>query len=398
VNGQRAEAVSARAAVSEEVRLLAVLVSLLTLGLVDAQLLAPILLEVATELSVPPSWVGRTVSGYAAAAALAALLVGPLSDAHGRKRYLVLGAGVFALGSALVAVAPSFALFAGGRVVTGAGAGVISALVVATIADLVPYERRGRAMGWVATAYFAAPTGGVFVAAWVADLFGWRTNYAAFTALGALCAVSVLLGFREPPRNESAPRRGGYLRFLKRRSTAAGALSAFFVTGGLTGFLLFLGAYLGVQFGLSVTEVGSVFLLCGIAGLFGALGAGRVADRLGNLRLARGGSFVLGAVLLVVPQVRGVALYLVLGLVGLAAASRMAPLQSLVTELVDRESRGAYVALRNTLSQAGNASAAALGATLFERGFSYVCWMAAGFSFAALVLLLLVDEPRRAEG
>lgn len=398
VNGEGTEILAARSGLSQEIRLLAVLVSLLMLGLVDAQLLAPILLAVAEELGVSASWVGRTVSGYAVAAALAALVVGPLSDRRGRKPFLVLGGAVFAVGSAAVAASPSFSVFALGRVVTGAGAGVISALVVAAIADLVPYERRGRAMGWVATAYFAAPILGVPVAAWVADLSGWRTNYVAFCVLGLACAATVLFQFREPKPAGSSSRRGGYLRFLRARDTAAGALSAFFVTGGLTGFLLFLGAYLGERFGLSVTEVGLVFLLCGVAGLFGALGAGRIADRFGNLRLARGGSFVLALALVVVPRFAGLALYLALAVVGLAAASRMAPLQSLVTELVDKESRGAYVALRNTLSQSGNAAAAALAATLYERGFVHVCWMAAGFSLAALLLLLLIEEPRRAEG
>ena len=253
-------------------------------------------------------------------------------------------------------------------------------------------------MGWVATAYFAAPVLGVPVASWVADLLGWRTNYVVFTALGGLSAGAVLLWFREPARPGGPSRRGGYLRFVRARSTAAGALSAFFVTGGVTGFLLFLGAYLGQRFGLSVTQIGFVFLLSGAAGLVGALGTGRVADRFGNLRIARGGSFALAVLLFAVPALQGVALYATLGLVGLAVASRMAPLQSLVTELVDKESRGAYVAFRNTLSQAGNAAAAALAATLFERGFDTVCWMAAGFSLGALLLLLFVDDPRGTEG
>jgi predicted MFS family arabinose efflux permease len=389
-----------------EARAVAVLVSLLTLGLLDAQLLAPILAAVAESLAVSESSVGTTVTGYALAAAVAALVVGPLSDRYGRKRFLV-GAGLaFALGSLLVSRAVGLYDFGVARVLTGASAGVLSALVVSAIADAVPYERRGRAMGWVAAAYFAAPVLGVPVAAWIADGLGWRTNYWVLTVFGVGLAALVHLGIQESARSTTSARAaaavgrnpiGRYLGYLRRRSTAACALSAFFVTGGLTGFLLFLGAYLQHRFSLSLTQVGLVFLLCGIASLVGAFSAGRISDRVGKLPLALGGCVGLATVLLALPFAEGAVLYFILALVGLTAASRVAPLQSLVTELVSAEDRGAYVALRNTLSQCGNASAAAVAAVVYPYGFEYVCWLAAGFSAAAFGLLLLIEEPSRVE-
>ena len=37
--------------------------------------------------------------------------------------------------------------------------------------------------------------------------------------------------------------------------------------------------------------------------------------------------------------------------------------------------------------------AAALAATLYERGFEYVCWMTSAFAIVALILMLFIDEP-----
>lgn len=394
-DGDRVEVVGQANAVPAETRVVSVLVSLLALGLVDNQLLAPILPEIAASLGTSEVSVGRSVIGYAIAAALAALIVAPLSDASGRRRFLIAAGGVFGFGSLLVVGASSFALFLGARAVTGAAAGIISALVVAAIADVVPYERRGRAMGWVATAYFAAPVLGVPIAAWIADRAGWRTNYVVFAAVAGIVTVAVALWFDEPERHGRAVRSPlGYIRFLKEgRSTAAAAFSAFFVTGGLTGFLLFLGAYLRSEFGLSLTQVGLVFFITGIASLIGALSAGWLADRVGKLRVALAGSAALALFLIVVPETMGGFLYITLGLVGLSAAARVAPLQSLVTQLVSAEERGAYVALRNTLSQIGSATAAGLASVLYEYGFHYICWMTSAFSIAALVLLLFIDEP-----
>jgi predicted MFS family arabinose efflux permease len=378
------------------------LIGLLMLGLVDNQILSPILPEIASSFRVGVGRVGVTVSGYALAAAAAALIVGPLSDRLSRRPFLV-GAGVtFGLASLGAFVSPSFLVFASARVLAGASAGVISALVVASIADRVPYGRRGRAMGWVASAYFAAPILGVPVGSWLADQFGWRALYVLFAGMAALLALALTVWLMERPREPSEVGSlgrpsafVGYGRFLKNKVTAAGAVSAFFVSGGISGFIVYLGAYLQREFGLSLTAVGMVFLLSGAASLVGALGAGRLSDRVGKRAVAIWGSVALGGLILAVPFLGGgLPLYAGLGLVGLAAASRVAPLQSLVTELVSREVRGAYVALRNTLSQLGIAVAAAAGASLFAwRGFTAVCILAGIFSLVAALILRWVEEP-----
>lgn len=378
---------------SDEARVIAVLVGVLGLGLVDNQVISPLLPDIAESLETTNGWVGRTVSGYAVAAAVAGLIVGPLSDRAGRRRFLVGASLVLGLAGGLAASTPGFLGFVLARVLAGTGAGIVSALAVAAIADAVPYGRRGRAMGWVASAYFAAPILGVPVAAWVADGYGWRANYVAFAVLGCAFAFAVHAWFQESAPAKTEMRRRSYFSFFGSRSTALAAISAFFVTGGLTGFLLFLGAFLRESVGLTLTEVGVVFLLSGVASLGGAVGAGRLSDRAGKLPVALGGSLALSALLVIVPRVNGLALYGILGLVGLSAAARVAPLQSVVTELVSPEARGAYLALRNTLSQLGSATAAVLAATLYDRGFEYVCWLTAAFSMVAFGLLLGIEEP-----
>ena len=370
------------------------LLSLLGLGVLDSQILAPVLPEIARSFGTSESAIGGTVSGYAIAAAISALVVGPLSDSHGRKPFLVLAGVIVSFGSLLIVLASTFVAFAVARLVIGVGAGIVSALVVAAIGDFVPYERRGRAMGWVAAAYFSAPILGVPIAAVLADRFGWRVNYLAFGIIGSILALAVALWFRDATKRSQTIRRRNYARFLKDRSTAAGAFAAFFVTGGLTGFLLYLGAYLQSRFHLTLTELGLVFLIAGVSSSVGALLAGRIADRMGKIRVAVYGSATLAILLVIIPFVSSFVLYVMLGLVGLAAAARVAPLQSLVTELVNHDERGAYVALRNTFSQGGNATAAAIGGVVYESSFVYLCWMTAGFSVTALLLLLLIEEPK----
>lgn len=384
-----------------EVRATASLLALLLLGLVDNQILSPVLREIASSFQVSIGRVGATVTGYALAAATAALIIGPLSDRFGRRSFL-LGAGLtFGTGSAIALFSPAFSVFAVARVVAGASAGVISALVVATIADRVPYERRGRAMSWVASAYFAAPIVFVPAASWLADRFSWRALYVFFALSAVVSTAAFRTWVKKGTTEENGETHGakkvrvGYLAFLRKKSTAAGVFSAFFVSGGITVFILYLGAYLGERFGLSVTSIGLVFLLSGAASLAGALGAGPLSDRVGKRPVAIVGSLALVVLVLAVPRFDGgVILYATLGLTGLAAASRVAPLQSLVTELVSQNDRGAYVALRNTLSQLGIAAAASAGAVLYAQGgYSHICYLSAVLSLLAAASLGLIEEP-----
>lgn len=379
------------------------LIGLLMLGLVDNQILSPIIPDIASSLAVTVGRVGLTVSGYALAAAVAGLVIAPLSDRGARRPFLGLAAATFTLASLAAFFSSSFLVFAGARVVAGASAGVISALVVASIGDRVPYERRGRVMVWVATAYVGAPILGAALGSLLVALWSWRALYLLFGVAAATLVFSVLRFYRDlPPLEENHVRRlrvsqmlRNYWGFLQSRNTAAGALSAFFVSGGLTAFMTYLGAYLSGEFGFKTRTIFLIFMLSGGAALLGALAAGGWSDRIGKRPVAVAGSLALAVFVLLVPQLgSGILLYLGLGLTGLAAASRMAPLQALVTGLVNREARGAYVALRNTLSQLGIAVAAAVGASLFTvKGYGAVCVLAASFSAVAAILLLWVEEP-----
>ena len=160
--------------------------------------------------------------------------------------------------------------------------------------------------------------------------------------------------------------------------------------------MTYLGAYLSAEFGFETSTIFLIFMVSGAAALVGAVVAGRFSDRIGKRPVALWGSVALAVFILLVPRLgSGITLYIGLGFAGLAAASRMAPLQALVTGLVNREARGAYVALRNALSQLGIAVSAATGAALFTvRGYGAVCIFAATFSVIAALLLLWVEEPR----
>jgi predicted MFS family arabinose efflux permease len=164
-------------AMASKTRLFILLLGIFMLGLTDVQILAPILPKLAQEFSVTVAVMGTAVSAYAIAAALWALVVGPLSDRIGRLIFLRAAAFVFA-GAAIIAYfAMRFEHYVAARIFAGLAGGTISACVFAQAADLFDYTARGRAMGWLGAIYFIAAVIAVPLGAWITAAWGWRVLY-----------------------------------------------------------------------------------------------------------------------------------------------------------------------------------------------------------------------------
>ena len=94
-----------------------------------------------------PLWLGLAMGIYGLTQGLLQLPFGMASDRFGRKRVIVLGLIVFALGSFWAAAATDLTHLLLGRSLQGAGA--VSAAVTAMLADLTRDEVRTRAMAWL---------------------------------------------------------------------------------------------------------------------------------------------------------------------------------------------------------------------------------------------------------
>ena len=106
----------------------------------------------------------------------AALLVtaGRTADRLGRRRIFFGGLGVFTLGSALCALAPSVALLIAGRVVQGVGAAAMVPSSVGLLLAAFPTERRSQIVAlWGGVGALAVATGPSLGAALI-SLGGWR--------------------------------------------------------------------------------------------------------------------------------------------------------------------------------------------------------------------------------
>jgi len=192
----------------------AVLVALLSLnfGIVffDRNALNFLMPFVKPDLDLSNTQVGILASGLSLTWAMAAFVIGIVSDRTGsRKGILVIATIAFSLCSFLSGIAGSFALLLGARLLMGVSEGGIMPISQTMLATEVSPERRGLAMG-VAQNFgsnllgsFAAP---VLLVAF-AKMFSWHHAFFLAGIPGLITAGLMWWIIREPERE--APRAAG---------------------------------------------------------------------------------------------------------------------------------------------------------------------------------------------
>jgi predicted MFS family arabinose efflux permease len=375
---------------------------LLFLGLADNQMIAALLPSLVKSFGISVSTAGLLVVVYSLAAAVAAFFSGTLSDHYGRRRFLLAGVAFFAVASFASSQSGTLNELMLARALTGLAAGTLSTCSITFAADWFPYNVRGRAIGLISSAYFAAPILGVPIAAQIADRFGWRRAFLFFAALAVVTALATL---RLPlerlnPRPSAEMLRTAaraFRSFLTRRDTAAALVIAFLVSGGLVGFITYIGQWLNSSFGLPTRTIGWVFMLGGIVAVGSAPLGGILSDRWGKRAVSIASNVLLAVAVAFVPFLPwGLGLLGAFALASLGAAFRQGPLTALMTEMVPAPQRGSFIALRNISSQMGIGATAYVGGVLFQRsGYAAVTSLCAVMTAVVVVLLAThIVEPQ----
>jgi EmrB/QacA subfamily drug resistance transporter len=162
---------------------------MLSIGLVaiDATILATAVPAVVSDLGGFTSFPWM-FSIYLLAQAISVPLYGKLADVYGRKPLMLLGVGLFLVGSLLCGIAWSMPALIAFRLVQGLGAGAVQPIGMTILGDIYSLEERATVQGYVASVWAVAsligPTlGGIF-----SDTIGWRWIFFVNLPLGLLAA------------------------------------------------------------------------------------------------------------------------------------------------------------------------------------------------------------------
>jgi DHA1 family bicyclomycin/chloramphenicol resistance-like MFS transporter len=235
------------------------------IGPLTIDMYLPALPSMTRDLGTTASAGQLTLTGTLVGLALGQLVIGPLSDALGRRRPLLAGTALHVLASLLVLVAPTVAVLGALRVVQGVGAAAGAVIAIAVVRDL--YD--GRAAATMLSRLFlvlgAAPVLAPTIGGEILRFTSWRGVFALLAAYGVLMLVVGWATLREtlpPERRRSAGIRGtvrGYGELFHDRAYVGLVMVAGLTMAGLFSYVSGSAFVYQGEFGLDEQQFGLLF-------------------------------------------------------------------------------------------------------------------------------------------
>ncbi|MFG3497074.1 MFS transporter [Streptomyces sp. NPDC047928] len=260
----------------------------------DEFIIAGVLKTIAADLDVSVSAAGQLVTVFAVVYALGAPTLAVVFERFPKRAVMVVGLLVFVVANAAAAVAPGYWVLMAARVLAALAAAIVTSAAFTTTAMGAPEGMQGRYLGVVTAGMTAALFTGVPLGSWLGGAFGWRATFWLIAAVGLVAALGLAVTAPKIAGSTPAPlrerlgplRNGAVLRLVTVTFLAA--------SGGLM-FYTYLGEFTDEVANGDYGLLSVMLFIVGVAGLAGALLAGRAADALGpqrSLRLVIGGHAV----------------------------------------------------------------------------------------------------------
>ena len=345
----------------------------------QTMIMTPILPIVQAQFEVPSVYLGTLVSAYSIMLGLCALVTGPLSDAAGRRRILMIGTGAMCVTLFLHYFVTDYVSLLVIRILSGMAAGILSGVAPAYIGDHFPPERRGWANGVVMTAIAMGQIVGIPGGTLLADRFDFAAPFVFFSIPMVLSFVLVCTLAQQPavartPISSigSVIRRYADMFTTPATAAAIGAYSMMFM--GIAFYVIYLVVWIKEAFGVTGGDIASLFVVSGIASVIVGPWAGRLSDRIGRKVMVVSaclGLFVLMSLTTIVMTDFWVAYPLFFTIMVLVSA-RMGPFQAMLSEIVPAERRGSLMSLSIATGQlAMGICSAAAGIVYTQVGYVF---------------------------
>jgi len=311
------------------VQLVLVLGALIALGPLTIDMYLPAFPRIRDDLGASDSAVQLTLTGMLLGLAVGQLVIGPLSDAFGRRRPLVVGICMHAGASVLCALAPTVAVLASVRVLQGFSGAAISVVSMAIVRDLFEGVAVARLMSRLMLVIGLAPIIAPSIGGLVLKVTTWRGIFVVLACAAVVLVVVAAVGVREtlpPERRRPAGVRSSLAAYRSLLSDHVFVALAFIGGTMLAAMFAYVsGASFVLQdgFGLDAQTFGLVFGV-NAAGLTLTAQLNPVMLRWWRVRHVLAGAIVaafLSATALLVAGLTGAGLVFVLVPLGLVVAT-----------------------------------------------------------------------------
>lgn len=273
------------------------LAGLTAVGPLSTDMYLPSLPAIAETFGASTGATQLTLSVHLIGFAGSQLFYGPLADRYGRRPVLLAGFALYMIGCFVSLFVASIEQLIAARALQAVGGGASVVLARAIVRDLYEGPEAGQMLARMAAIMGLVPAAAPMLGGVVQDLYGWKANFIAMGAFGAVLAFMVATSLDEtlPParRQSAAPRAilANYRRLIADRRYLKYLAIASAAFCGLFAFISGSSFVLQGEFGLSPVLYGLCFGAMAGGYVTGSLTGGRLVRRLGIDATLRVGGF-----------------------------------------------------------------------------------------------------------
>ncbi|NMM87581.1 MFS transporter [Rhodococcus sp. SRB_17] len=353
--------------------------------------------EVSADFEVTESVAGYLISGYALSVAIGAILLTAAVIRFERKKVLLSLMVLFIIGNLMSALAPSYEVMMGGRVIAALCHGAFFGIGSVVAADMVAPNKRAGAIAMMFAGLTIANVLGVPFGTLLGQQLGWRSTFWAITVIGIIAMIGIAALVPTTPANTSNGGLRSELGAFRNKQVWFSIAITILGYGGMFGAFTYIAFTLTEVSGFATSSVPWLLILFG-SGLFvgnflGAKAADRALTKSLVWTLA-----ILTVVLIVFAATAESKIMTVISLF-LMGAFGFATVPGLQMRIMNYASEaptmasGANIAAFNV----GNALGAWLGGITIAAGFGFTSpiWMGAVVTVVGLLVLLVASSVDR---
>ncbi|MCZ9631437.1 MFS transporter [Rhodococcus sp. BH5] len=358
--------------------------------------------EVSADFEVTESVAGYLISGYALSVALGAILLTAAVTRFERKKVLLSLMVLFIIGNLMSALAPSYEVMMGGRIVAALCHGAFFGIGSVVAADMVAPNKRAGAIAMMFAGLTIANVLGVPFGTLLGQQLGWRSTFWAITVIGVIALIGIAALVPTTPASTTGGGLRGELGAFRNKQVWLSIAITILGYGGMFGAFTYIAFTLTEVTGFATSSVPWLLILFG-SGLFvgNFLGA-KAADR--SLTKALVWILAILTVVLIVfaataeSKVMTVISLFFMGAFGFATVPGLQMRIMNYASAAPTMASGANIAAFNV----GNALGAWLGGITIAAGLGFTSpiWMGAAVTLAGLLVLLVaakIDRPAASE-
>lgn len=385
-----------------------ILTALQFVHIVDFVIMMPLGPQLMREFDISPTQFGLLVSSYTFSAGIIGFIVGPIADHFERKKFLNILFFGFLFGTLICAMAPNYQMMMIGRIIAGAFGGVVGAIILSIVGDIIPIQRRGAAIGLIMSSFSIASVLGVPIGLYIANIISWHASFYFILFLGFIfITLSIIYLPKIPVVKSKITINSIKLKIVSIFSNKDYVRGLFVIMlMSLASFTIipFIAPYTVQNVGIKESELPLIYLVGGAFTIFSARMIGKLCDQYGNYKMLLITGVISFAPILALtnlPPSSLITTLIVTTFFMIFVSGRFVPAMTMVTNIVENKDRGAFMNYVNSLRQFGSGIATYIaGYIITEKDgklehYSTVGFLAVGiclFAFMVAYRVSLKDE------